>query len=90
MRPTSYDCATCSYGFPAWSYSTTAKQGPAVMMPWACNDVITCGGVSVRVESRFGVGDIANLCSRVMLVVVALFFRFKCDTIMKPKLRRKR
>mmetsp|Transcript_28057 Transcript_28057/g.50971 ORF Transcript_28057/g.50971 Transcript_28057/m.50971 type:complete len:643 (-) Transcript_28057:240-2168(-) len=37
-----------SYGFPVWSHSTTAKQGPAVMQPWACNDVITCGGVSVR------------------------------------------
>ena len=36
------------YGFPVWSHSTTAKQGPAVMQPWACNDVITCGGVAVR------------------------------------------
>lgn len=36
------------YGFPVWSYSTTAKQGPAVMQPWACNDVVTCGNVVVR------------------------------------------
>lgn len=36
------------YGFPVFSHSTTAKQGPAVMQPWACNDVITCGNVSVR------------------------------------------
>merc|ERR1719453_1018155 len=34
------------YGFPVFSHSTTAKQGPAVMQPWACNDVITCGGVA--------------------------------------------
>lgn len=37
-----------NYGFPVWSHSTTAKQGPAVMQPWACNDVITCGNVAVR------------------------------------------
>jgi len=36
------------YGFPVFSFSTTAKQGPAVMQPWACNDVITCGNVPVR------------------------------------------
>ena len=36
------------YGFPVFAYSTTAKQGPAVMQPWGVNDVITCGGVVVR------------------------------------------
>ena len=36
------------YGFPVFSYSSTAKQGPAVMQPWGVNDVISCGGVVVR------------------------------------------
>ncbi len=36
------------YGFPVFAYSTTAKQGPAVMQPWGFNEVITCGGVVVR------------------------------------------
>ena len=25
------------YGFPCFSYSTTARQGPAAMQPWECN-----------------------------------------------------
>ena len=37
-----------SYGFACFSYSTTAKQGPAAMQPWECNGVISCGGVAVR------------------------------------------
>mmetsp|Transcript_20982 Transcript_20982/g.64558 ORF Transcript_20982/g.64558 Transcript_20982/m.64558 type:complete len:280 (+) Transcript_20982:83-922(+) len=37
-----------SYGFPVFSYSTTPRQGPAVMQPWECNGVICCGGVAVR------------------------------------------
>jgi len=37
-----------SYGFPCFSFSTTAKQGPAAMQPWECNGVISCGGVVVR------------------------------------------
>ena len=36
------------YGFPVFSHSTTAKQGPAVMQPWGLNEVIECGDVSVR------------------------------------------
>jgi hypothetical protein len=36
------------YGFPCFSYSTTARQGPAYMQPWKCNDVVCVGGVSVR------------------------------------------
>uniref|UniRef100_A0A6U4PYF8 Enoyl reductase (ER) domain-containing protein n=2 Tax=Hemiselmis andersenii TaxID=464988 RepID=A0A6U4PYF8_HEMAN len=36
------------YGIPTFSYSTTAKQGPAAMQPWECNGVISCGGVTVR------------------------------------------
>eukprot|EP00927_Polykrikos_kofoidii_P071060 TRINITY_DN67395_c0_g1_i1.p1 TRINITY_DN67395_c0_g1~~TRINITY_DN67395_c0_g1_i1.p1 ORF type:complete len:330 (+),score=24.36 TRINITY_DN67395_c0_g1_i1:121-1110(+) len=36
------------YGFPVFSHSTTAKQGPAVMVPWTVNDVINCGSVAVR------------------------------------------
>lgn len=37
-----------NYGFPCFSYSTTARQGPAFMQPWKCNDVITVGGIVVR------------------------------------------
>ena len=36
------------YGFPVFAHSSTAKQGPAVMQPWAVNEVISCGGVVVR------------------------------------------
>ena len=36
------------YGFPVYSYSTTAKQGPADFWPWQVNDAIQCGGVLVR------------------------------------------
>lgn len=36
------------YGFPCFSYSTTARQGPAFMQPWKCNDVVNMGGVAVR------------------------------------------
>ncbi|KAJ1477897.1 ribonuclease E inhibitor RraA/Dimethylmenaquinone methyltransferase [Baffinella frigidus] len=37
-----------SYGFPVFSFSTTPKQGPAVMQPWEANGVIECGKVVVR------------------------------------------
>jgi len=37
-----------NYGFPCFSYSTTARQGPAYMQPWKCNDVVTVGGIVVR------------------------------------------
>jgi len=37
-----------NYGFPCFSYSTTARQGPAFMQPWKCNDVVSVGGISIR------------------------------------------
>ena len=37
-----------NYGFPVFSYSTTPRQGPAVMQPWAAQTLINCGGVTVR------------------------------------------
>lgn len=37
-----------NYGFPCFSYSTTARQGPAFMQPWKCNDVVSVGGIAVR------------------------------------------
>lgn len=37
-----------NYGFPVFSYSTTPRQGPAVMQPWEAQGLITCGGVAVR------------------------------------------
>jgi regulator of RNase E activity RraA len=36
------------YGFPVYSATTTAKQGPADFWPWQVNDAIQCGGVLVR------------------------------------------
>jgi regulator of RNase E activity RraA len=36
------------YGFPVYSASTTAKQGPAEFWPWQVNDAIQCGGILVR------------------------------------------
>jgi len=37
-----------NYGFPCFSHSTTARQGPAAMQPWECNGVINVSGVTVR------------------------------------------
>jgi regulator of RNase E activity RraA len=36
------------YGFPCFSHSTTACQGPATMQPWACNHVISLNGTVIR------------------------------------------
>jgi regulator of RNase E activity RraA len=36
------------YGFPCFSHSVTARQGPAAMQPWECNGVINVSGVTVR------------------------------------------
>ena len=48
------------YGFPVFAHSSTAKQGPAVMQPWAVNEVISCGGVVVRPgDAIIGVLEIA-------------------------------
>ncbi len=40
--------ALVGYGFPVYSASTTAKQGPAEFWPWQVNDAIQCGGVLIR------------------------------------------
>lgn len=37
-----------NYGFPCFSYSTTARQGPAAMQPWECNGVVSLSGTVVR------------------------------------------
>jgi len=37
-----------NYGFPCFSNSTTARQGPAAMQPWECNGVISVSGTTVR------------------------------------------
>eukprot|EP00566_Odontella_aurita_P037543 CAMPEP_0113527144 /NCGR_PEP_ID=MMETSP0015_2-20120614/1135_1 /TAXON_ID=2838 /ORGANISM="Odontella" /LENGTH=165 /DNA_ID=CAMNT_0000425551 /DNA_START=809 /DNA_END=1306 /DNA_ORIENTATION=+ /assembly_acc=CAM_ASM_000160 len=37
-----------NYGFPCFSANTTARQGPAAMQPWRCNDVVNVSGVTVR------------------------------------------
>jgi len=36
------------YGFPCFSYGTTARQGPAAMQPWKCNDIVSLSGTVVR------------------------------------------
>ena len=35
------------YGFPVFSFLTTAKQGPAAMQLWECNVVVSCCSVVV-------------------------------------------
>jgi len=37
-----------NYGFPCFTHSTTACQGPAAMQPWKCNDLISLNGTVVR------------------------------------------
>jgi len=37
-----------SYGFPTFSHSVTACQGPAAMQPWRCNEVVNMNGTVVR------------------------------------------
>jgi len=37
-----------NYGFPCFSYTTTARQGPAAMQPWECNGVVSVSGTVVR------------------------------------------
>jgi len=37
-----------NYGFPCFSSSTTARQGPAAMQPWECNGVVSLSGTTVR------------------------------------------
>lgn len=39
-----------NYGFPCFSYSTTARQGPAFMQPWKCNDIVSIGENKVAVR----------------------------------------
>lgn len=36
------------YGFPTFSHSVTACQGPAAMQPWRCNEVVNMNGTVVR------------------------------------------
>lgn len=36
------------YGLKVFSASSTAKQGPAEILPWGVNEVVQCGGVLVR------------------------------------------
>lgn len=38
------------YGFPCFAHSTTAKQGPAAMQPWACNSVVAVGQNKIAVR----------------------------------------
>ena len=45
-----------NYGFPCFSYATTARQGPAAMQPWECNGVVSVSGTVVRPRDAI-VGD---------------------------------
>merc|ERR1712071_318949 len=38
------------YGFPCFASGTTAKQGPAAMQPWACNNVVAVGDNRIAVR----------------------------------------
>merc|ERR1740138_1415069 len=51
-----------SYGFPVFSHSTTAKQGPAAMQPWECDGVIECGKVVIRPGDAIVADDDGAVC----------------------------
>ncbi len=79
------------YGFPVYSHSSTAKQGPAVMQPWAVNDVISCGGIVVRPGDAI-VGDAdgvvavpAAMAERVLQIAAE---REAVEQVVKTELRR--
>ena len=44
------------YKIPVYAHSSTAKQGPGVMLPWSVNEPINCGGILVR-EGDIILGD---------------------------------
>ena len=44
------------YQIPVYAHSSTAKQGPGVMLPWSVNEPINCGGILVR-EGDIILGD---------------------------------
>ena len=81
------------YGFPVFAYSSTAKQGPAVMQPWGVNDVISCGGVVVRpgdviVGDDDGVVVVpSTMCERVLEIAAE---REKIEQVIKKELRKNR
>lgn len=61
------------YGFPVFSHSTTAKQGPAAMQPWEANGVVECGGVVVRPgDAIIGDQDGETLLALFSLALVSL------------------
>ena len=80
-----------NYGFPVFAYSSTAKQGPAVMQPWGVNDVISCGGVVVRpgdviVGDDDGVVVVPSaMCERVLEIAAE---REKIEQVIKKELRK--
>jgi len=79
------------YGFPVFAYSSTAKQGPAVMQPWGVNEVISCGGVVVRpgdviVGDDDGVVVVpSTMCERVLEIAAE---REKIERVIKLELRK--
>ncbi|KAA1305350.1 MAG: hypothetical protein EGP04_01820 [SAR202 cluster bacterium] len=79
------------YGFPVFAYSSTAKQGPAVMQPWGVNEVISCGGVVVRpgdaiVGDEDGVVVVPSImCERVLEIAAE---REKIERVIKLELRK--
>ena len=79
------------YGFPVFAYSSTAKQGPAVMQPWGVNEVISCGGVGVRpgdaiVGDEDGVVVVPSImCERVLEIAAE---REKIERVIKLELRK--
>ena len=79
------------YDFPVFAYSSTAKQGPAVMQPWGVNEVISCGGVVVRpgdviVGDEDGVVVVPSImCERVLEIAAE---REKIERVIKLELRK--
>ena len=77
------------YGFPVFSASTTAKQGPADFWPWQVNDAIQCGGILVRAEDAVvGDGDVVVVVPRseVVEVIEIAHQREELEEVIKNRL----
>lgn len=80
-----------SYGFPVYSHSVTAKQGPAFHQPWGVNEVVDVNGTVVRpgdyiVGDDDGVVVIPKSVAQECLTLATE--REECEDIIKDELNR--
>ena len=81
------------YGFPVYSASTTAKQGPAEFWPWQVNDAVQCGGVLVRPgDAVVGDDDGAVVVPRLLVdeVIEIAHQREEVEAVIKEQLEEER